>query len=324
MLVSSKKQFGKPVISLEGEGLGVIYGFQINPEDQKIRGIEVSRKGWFQGNELIQFDLIRGFGDHAITVGCEQQTPEENDFNPKQLSSLAKYYYENPGKIYGLPVITTDGHLLGKVEDFYFEADTGQIEKFILSGGLLQNLRQGKVGVPISLISKIGKDAILVEKRQDQEYIELTEKITPGLEDTINDLQLEEKWDQTWLRAQDIAKGWRDKLKHKKEQGSEMMEKVTEPLEDQINDLETKWRQWQERVSASKQCKHIPEDLMEAVVGKQAGTTLVDSNGDTLITEAEMITEEIMLKAFKSNLLYSLVMSVATKEVTDRLQNLNV
>lgn len=324
MLESSKKQFAKPVISLEGESLGVIYGFQINPEDQKIRGIEVSRKGWFQGNEFIQFDLIKGFGDHAITVDYEQKATEENTLNPKDLSPLGKYFYENPGKIYGLPVITTDGHLLGKVEDFYFETENGQIEKFILSGGLLQNLRQGKVGVPISLISRIGKDAILVEKRNDEEYIELTEKVSPGLEDTINDLQLEEKWDQTWQKAQDLAKGWRDKLKHKKEQGSEMMEKVTEPLEDQINDLETKWRQWQERVSASKQCKQIPEDLMEAVVGKQAGTTLVDSNGDSLITEGEIITEEIMLKACRSNLLYSLVMSVATKEVTDRLQHLDV
>ena len=97
---------------------------------------------------FIPLDSIQGFGTHGITI--------KEEFEPGN----SKVVEEK--EILDMPVITTNGTLLGKIYDFGFDVETGQITQYILTEGLVKDTYRGKALIEASDVFRIGKDVVIV------------------------------------------------------------------------------------------------------------------------------------------------------------------
>ncbi|HBT20689.1 MAG TPA: hypothetical protein DEA47_04945 [Peptococcaceae bacterium] len=62
----------------------------------------------------------------------------------------------------GGKVISESGTLLGIVEEFTFDTETGEIKSIEVSGKFIESLFKGKMSIPASSVITIGTDAIIV------------------------------------------------------------------------------------------------------------------------------------------------------------------
>jgi uncharacterized protein YrrD len=70
---------------------------------------------------------------------------------------------------------------LGKLVDVYFDAQTGQIEGYEVSGGLMTNLLSGHSFLPVSLVVEVNQDVALVKS----EAADIIKAQTDGILDTV-------------------------------------------------------------------------------------------------------------------------------------------
>ena len=67
-----------------------------------------------------------------------------------------------PIALLGKPVITSNGHHLGQVEDIYFQTEFGEIVGYELSDGIISDIVDGRKAVKHVSSAKISEDAVIL------------------------------------------------------------------------------------------------------------------------------------------------------------------
>ncbi|GAA3408055.1 PRC-barrel domain-containing protein [Paenibacillus hodogayensis] len=149
---------GLPVISIgTGKQLGTAKDVLID-KDWNVQGVLLDSKHWFGSSRHIGWDDVVSVGSDAVTVKEEGVVRELDDHTAGTLLSLNGEF-----KLKGLPVITEAGDQLGYVEDVYFAKQLDKkIVGYELSGGLIDDLKEGRKWLPSSEEAKIGEDAVIV------------------------------------------------------------------------------------------------------------------------------------------------------------------
>ncbi|MHB1419327.1 MAG: PRC-barrel domain-containing protein [Bacillota bacterium] len=165
MLRKSKKLLTMPVISLEdGQNLGRVRGLVIDTQNLEIAALTIHQRGWFSETRVIPFDRVRNVGEHAITV--DKSSSIERASQLPQIAGLIKQSIP----LVGARVITEDGTVLGTVEEFIFEP-TGKIHSLEISGSFLENLVKGRASLACSVVSTVGKEAVIVHAGVKEQLI---------------------------------------------------------------------------------------------------------------------------------------------------------
>ncbi|GAB4273144.1 PRC-barrel domain-containing protein [Thermincola ferriacetica] len=241
---------GKQVITLQGEDLGSVVRVVVNPETATVAGFTLNAKGWFKGEKAFAFSSVKAIGNYAITLEKKDLVDSLNN-----LPSLEKL--SSDFNIYNTRVITPSGDLLGTVEDFSFDADSGKIESFLLSGGVIRNLMQGKALIPVSAITKIGPDVIIAKDNAGESLQKADSGIVDNIDSWKENLQswkgnldnlkddVEKGWEVTLSTAKEVSKKLGEKVKEMKEEGTDKSKalitktaaKTTTFLSDSKNEL---------------------------------------------------------------------------------------
>lgn len=324
---------GKPVISLQGEEIGAVLRVIVNPGSSNVVGLTVSSKGLFKGEKGVEFRAIKSFGDFALMVETIKEILPIDS-----LPAIEKLGKEH--NLFNMRIITPEGKLIGTIDDFYFHTGTGNIERYILSGGLIKNLFKGRASIPASSISTIGKD-LLISIEGVEETIQKEE---PGLQDSLGNIRgdlenwkddlgqwkddFEKTWDKTKTKTLEISKTVSANLKESALTGSgkgkEIISKTSEILNEKKEQLKSSYELWVERLQVLKSGheRPLPADDAKAIIGLKAGKTLTDDNGNVLIKENEKVTPEVIETSQKAGKIKELLISVATRDLEDKINSL--
>ena len=150
------------VISMEeGTLVGKILDFVVDYDSYTIKGFIVNGK-WNKDADVLPYQDVLSVGDDVVMIKNSKSVVKAS-----KNAALMKLI-DNRVDIRKIEVITQNGHVLGKVDDFEFKSDTGKIEVFeIQSSRALErfkNFFEGKNHVTTSRIISVGKDAIVIKE----------------------------------------------------------------------------------------------------------------------------------------------------------------
>lgn len=117
------------------------------PRRSACRWRAFASKGLLGSKNVLALENIKAFGSHTIT-----------------LTNLSGVQAAEGVNILNMPVVTIDGTVLGKIIDFAFDPANGQIEEYVLSGGLLKNQPVDKGVLRGEQISAIGRDVVIAKE----------------------------------------------------------------------------------------------------------------------------------------------------------------
>lgn len=332
---------GKEVITLkDGSFIGKIQAVATNPEEKKVVGVYVKLKGILSGKNFVPFSNIQAFGSHSVTLK-EDYEPETSSKAPEEKD------------IIGMPIITIDGTLLGKVDDYTFDAESGVIKEYILSEGLVQDTLRGKGVLNNDKVSRIGKDVIVALADVDESGLEELDPLYEDFsEEEVNELEeladdavekIEEEkeeiqevidtsqeeadkaWQQSIKKAKDVSEKWTNKVKEQaekvgeeaKELWSEAQSTVMKQLE-KLNHVREKWQEKLTKLGNTRQ-DELGEQLLNEIKGKTISKPLVDDLDNIIVEPGQIIDNEVITKAMEAGKLHDLFKLAAAKDVEDRI-----
>ena len=130
----SRKMLGLPVYSIqEGNNLGNIKGFILDAQEKSLLAFVVERRRVSKEEKMLPFTAVNSIGEDAVTVE-HLNALERRGANPVIMNALRR-----PIQPLGARCFTAGGKTLGKVEEYYIDAESGKISQLeINSRGLLK------------------------------------------------------------------------------------------------------------------------------------------------------------------------------------------
>jgi uncharacterized protein YrrD len=197
MDMKSRKLLSMPVISLEnGQQLGRVKEIILDPSQLALVGLIIDQKRVFKEPRVISFEQIKNIGSHAITV--EKASAVEKASSLPVLNKLIK----NPIPLIGSKVITEDGTILGIVEEFNFDIQTGAITMLEISGRLLESLFKGRSTLGREAVITLGTDALVIRPQSEEELGQVEGVVQEAL------ANLKEKSSQALTKTMENTRRW--------------------------------------------------------------------------------------------------------------------
>jgi uncharacterized protein YrrD len=145
-----------------GKKLGKVADLVLDRQGSRVLGILMDEAGWFKEAKVVAWPSFRVIGLDAVIIDDEASVKKASEV-PEMTEVL-----EGGNVLIGIRVSTTDGRELGKIEEFYFDPETGAVQGFELSGG------KGRSFLPTPPSFESGEDVAFVD---------------PSVVETITDLK---------------------------------------------------------------------------------------------------------------------------------------
>lgn len=190
----SKQLLNLPVFSIEeGQQIGKVKGMVIDPARKAVVALYVEEKGARKEQKFIPFNRVHNIGEDAITV-------ERSSFIQKaaSLPDLVKLARDKT-TVWGTRIVLENGTILGQVDEFYIDLQTGEIVGLEFSEGTLNNVIQGRAYLDASFIRTLGKQVTICT----DDCLNHLVKIEGGFQDTVRAARTTAA--QAWSRA--VSKG---------------------------------------------------------------------------------------------------------------------
>lgn len=200
----SRKLISMPIVSIEeGLQIGSVRGLIVNSDKMEIAAIVLDKRGWFKEQKIIPYSKVKSIGMDALTID-----QSSNVQKPINLPEILKLIKEKANPI-GARVITESGTVLGLVDEYNINEETGKIVSLEISGKFLESLFKGKALLSAEHIRKIGVHAIVVKNGAET----LLEKIDGGLQETFSNIKegTSSILESTIQRTKELSKNIKDK-----------------------------------------------------------------------------------------------------------------
>ncbi|MBI2953186.1 MAG: PRC-barrel domain-containing protein [Chloroflexi bacterium] len=177
-MIKGKSVIGRPVLSYDsGKRLGMVREALLEPEQRRVLAFLVDGRDWNGETRAIPFGSVKAVGRDAVIVPNEQAIVHVSEVREIEAALTSRT------TITGLRMFTEDGRDIGIIEDVYFDAPTGEVKGFEVSGGLLTRVRRGRLFVPLPSSLRIGEEFVFVPSETGTRVEEVEEGIGPTLED---------------------------------------------------------------------------------------------------------------------------------------------
>ncbi len=148
-----------------GKKVGKVEDLILDRQGSRVLGILLDEAGWFKEAKVVPWPSFRVIGLDAVIIDEEASAKKASEV-PEMSEVL-----EGGNVLVGARVATTDGRELGKIEDFYFDPETGVVKGFELSGG------KGRSFLPTPASFQAGKDVALVDPSAVETITDLKEAL---------------------------------------------------------------------------------------------------------------------------------------------------
>lgn len=146
---------GLPVICQEtGKSLGLVEDIEYGEDHGRIKGIIVAGMGYKPKIFSIAFDEILAFGQSAVMVrsDCERSAEKKDQ-----------------GHLIGRSVIGKGGQEVGTISDIIFDPNSGQIEGYEISKGIIDDLVAGRNILSGDFLPYSGEDVVVIPMEGNME-----------------------------------------------------------------------------------------------------------------------------------------------------------
>jgi len=148
---------GKPVVAYDsGEKLETVSDLIFDQDSNRLLGFLVNEGAWFSSAKVLPISQVKAIGLDAVIVPSKDAIATVGDI-PE-----IKQVLERNNILKGTRIMTLDGRDLGTMIDLYFDAQTGSVEGYEVSGGLFADVYSGRSFVPAPNTLKIGEDVAFV------------------------------------------------------------------------------------------------------------------------------------------------------------------
>lgn len=148
-----------------GKKVGKVEDLVLDAHGTRVLGILVDEAGWFKEAMVVPWPSFRVIGLDAVIIDEEANVKKASEV-PEMGEVLA-----GGNVLIGSRVATTDGRELGKIEELYFDPQTGLVKGFELSGG------KGRSFLPTPASLQTGEDVALVDPSTVETIIDLKEAL---------------------------------------------------------------------------------------------------------------------------------------------------
>jgi uncharacterized protein YrrD len=194
---------GKPIVAFDsGAIVEQVKDVLFDAVNNVVLGFLVKEKGVFSKARIVPFNQVKATGHDAVTV------PNQNAVIESSADAKVDEIIQNNQAVKGTRVMTEDGKYLGAIRDLYFNEQTGQVEGYEISGGLMGDALKGRSFLPATSALKVGQDVVFVS----HEAVQLLEGQVGGMKGVAQQAgqKLEETKNQGMAKAEMVA----DKLKN--------------------------------------------------------------------------------------------------------------
>ena len=139
-----------------GKRVAKILDLIFDQETNQLLGFLVDEGGLFHSVKVIPLNQVRAIGPDVIVIPGQGSIVSAKDV--PQIQTVL----EHKLVLQGNRMITTDGRHLGSIVDLYFNDQTGNIEGYETSGGLLADTYSGRSFIPAPKTVKIGREVTFV------------------------------------------------------------------------------------------------------------------------------------------------------------------
>ena len=157
-MIRGKDILRLPVVSRDvGGKIGQVDDLVIDRQGTRVLGIIVDQKGFLSGTRAVAWPDILVVGLDAVIVESESSLVKTSEV-PEIQEVLDQGFV-----LHGSTVHTTAGRDLGRIENFFFDGETGAILGFELVGGLNADQPSGRSFMPAHDSLETGKDYTFVD-----------------------------------------------------------------------------------------------------------------------------------------------------------------
>ncbi len=135
--------------------MGEVRDLLIGRRGDRLSGLRVVCTGRFALKSL-RFRDIHSLGEDAVIV--HDATALLSPSRVRAVEAGAR----GPDAVIGKPVITADGRDLGIIDDIVIDPVAGKVTGYEVSGGLVTDLVDGKLILPVPPGMRVGQDAVLI------------------------------------------------------------------------------------------------------------------------------------------------------------------
>lgn len=205
----SKKFASMPVISLEeGRQIGAVKGLVIDPSAKKVAALIVEEKGWFKEQKFIPFHKVHSVGEDAITIEKTSGVDKASG-----LPDIVKLLRERIS-ITGAKMVAENGTVLGYVDEYYIDTNTGTIAGLEFSGSFIDGVISGRAFMDIAYVRTLGKEVVVISN----EGLDNVFKPDGGLQETVKNIREStgQFWKSTLQKTRELGSGFNRSLENAK------------------------------------------------------------------------------------------------------------
>lgn len=115
---------GLPIFTIaDGKERGQIKDLIVNPDEGSIEYLLVHDASWYVGAKILPFGAIIGIGKYGVTTESETRLLSINESSP------ALALIQNGVKIKGTRILTRTGDLVGVINEFEVDEETGKVAR---------------------------------------------------------------------------------------------------------------------------------------------------------------------------------------------------
>ncbi|RBP04296.1 PRC-barrel domain-containing protein [Rossellomorea aquimaris] len=142
-----------PIISIsDGSEIGRVKSLVINPEKGSVDFLTIEHEDWQVSVKAIPFKKVVGIGEYAVTVENENAVIDLNEI------PIANQLVNKKIKINDTRVMTRKGQMIGSIQEFYVDDETGAIVSLEL------NAQDNTFFLGTEHVLTFGKDIIIVNE----------------------------------------------------------------------------------------------------------------------------------------------------------------
>jgi uncharacterized protein YrrD len=246
---------GKPIIDYEcGSQLATVKDLIFSQDQDSLLALLTEEPGWFRSGKMVLVNHILAIGADGIIV------KSSDSILPVNQVPAIKELLDKKNILRGTQIITLNGRNLGKMVDLYFNASTGSVEGYEVSGGLFADAYTGRSFVPTSQTFRIGQDFAFVPNN----VVELMEEQVGGLKGAMI---------ATGEKAQTLA-----------QQAGEKAQELGAATSEKFGEVQS------QALAAVTDAVVTPEQQKQFVVGRTANSNVCHHNGSIFLEAGDVVT----------------------------------
>lgn len=196
---------GLPIISIsDGNQVGKVKSLVINPDKGSVDFLTIEHEDFQVSVKAIPFKKVVGIGEYAVTVDSESAVIDLNEI------PIANQLVNKKIKITNTRVMTRKGELIGEVNEYFVDQDTGHIL------GMQLKLPNKEVALSSESVVTYGKDIIIVKEDATSYFLNSVEELEGKADDA-------DEWFEEFPTAEVASSVEDDEVKALKEKQIELL-----------------------------------------------------------------------------------------------------